>query len=197
VERTYKEHTKNITRVRLSAKYYWWPSLQTPRLRPMVPRQRGPFALAFKVAVKESFMHSESAVRFILSGALLASAAAAPARSSSCDRDVVAHIKMAPGQGCWTYRGAATTFVGDFAHGQRIAAQMMGRASEYDPRTGGVASFWRARDPNVEGPGGFFFGDAEAPGALTFVAPANGTYRFSFSPCAMWGAPGAVKICAR
>ena len=75
-------------------------------------------------------------------------------------------IKMAPGQVCWTYRGAATTFVGDFLHGQRIAAQMMGQASEYDPRTGAVASFWRARDPNVEGPGGFFFGDAEAPGAL-------------------------------
>jgi hypothetical protein len=32
---------------------------------------------------------------------------------------------------------------------------------------------------------------------MTFVAPATGTYRFSFSPCAMWGAPGAVTICAR
>ena len=142
-------------------------------------------------------MRSELTVRFILSAALLAGAAVAPALGSSCDRDVVARIKMAPGQVCWTYRGAATTFVGDFLHGQRIAAQMMGQASEYDPRTGAVASFWRARDPNVEGPGGFFFGDAEAPGALTFVAPANGTYRFSFSPCAMWGAPGTVKICAR
>ena len=142
-------------------------------------------------------MRFESVFRFILSAALLAGAAAAPARASSCDREVVVHIKMAAGQACWAYRGAATTFVGDFLHGQRIAAQMMGQASEFDPRTGGVASVWRARDPNVEGPGGFFFGDAEAPGALTFVAPANGTYRFSFSPCAMWGAPGAVKICAR
>ena len=60
-----------------------------------------------------------------------------------------------------------------------------------------VVSFWRPRDPNVEGPGGFFFGGAQAPGALAFVAPANGTYRLSFSPCAMWGAPGMVKICAR
>jgi hypothetical protein len=32
---------------------------------------------------------------------------------------------------------------------------------------------------------------------LTFVAPSNGTYRFSFSPCAMWGALGVVRICAR
>ena len=104
---------------------------------------------------------------------------------------------MVPGQACWIYRGAATTFIGDLAHGQAVAVQMMGQASDYDPRSGRAVVTWRPRDPNVEGPGGFFFADAEAPGALTFRAPANGTYRFSFSPCAMWGAPGAVKICAR
>ena len=96
----------------------------------------------------------------------------------------------------WTYHGAATTFIGDLGHGQAVAVQMMGQASDYDPRSGRVVTTWRARDPNVEGPGGYL-ADAEAPGALTFRAPANGTYRFSFSPCAMWGAPGAVKICAR
>ena len=119
------------------------------------------------------------------------------ARASSCNKDVVAPIQMAAGQVCWTYRGAATTFVGSFSSGQAISAQMIGEASEYDPRSGRVATVWRPRDPNVEGPGGFFFGAAQAPGELTFVAPANGPYRFSFSPCAMWGAPGAVKICAR
>ena len=124
-------------------------------------------------------------------------APAPSAQASSCDREVVVHIHMAAAEACWTYRGAATVFVGRFSHGQRIAAQMMGQASEYDPRSGRVVSFWRPRDPNVEGPGGFYFGDAEAPGALTFLAPANGTYRFGFSPCAMWGAPGMVKICAR
>jgi hypothetical protein len=50
---------------------------------------------------------------------------------------------------------------------------------------------------SLEGPGGFFSGEAEAPGMLTFKAPGNGTYRFSFSPCAQWGAPGSVKICVR
>ncbi len=104
---------------------------------------------------------------------------------------------MAAGQVCWTYRGAATTFVGSFSSGQAITAQMIGQASEYDPRSGRVATVWRPRDPNVEGPGGFFFGAVQAPGQLTFVAPANGPYRFSFSPCAMGGAPGAVRICAR
>jgi len=129
--------------------------------------------------------------------ALALAVAPAAALASACDREVVAHVKMTAGQACWTYRGVATTFVGDFSHGQRISAQMAGQAAEYDPRTGQVATSWRPRDPNVEGPGGFFFGDPEAPGALTFVAPANGTYRFSFSPCAMWGAQGAVKICAK
>jgi hypothetical protein len=119
------------------------------------------------------------------------------ARASSCNKEVVAPIQMAAGQVCWTYRGVATTFVGSFSSRQAITAQMMGEASEYDPRSERVATVWRPRDPNVEGPGGFFFGAATAPGELTFVAPANGPYRFSFSPCAMWGAPGAVKICAR
>jgi hypothetical protein len=119
------------------------------------------------------------------------------ARASSCNKDVVAPIQMAAGQVCWTYRGAATSFVGSFSSGQTITAQMIGEASEYDPRSERVVSVVRPRDPNVEGPGGFFFGTPQALGVLTFVAPANGPYRFSFSPCAMWGAPGAVKICAR
>ncbi len=141
-------------------------------------------------------MHLNRNIRLAAAFAF-AVAATRSALATSCDREVVVHIYMAADQTCWSYRGAATSFVGKFLHGQRISAQMMGDASEYDPRSGRVVRFWRARDPNVEGPGGFYFGDAEAPGALNYVAPANGTYRFSFSPCAMWGAPGTVKICAR
>ncbi len=126
-----------------------------------------------------------------------ATAPAAPASARVCDHPSTARIRMPPGRACWTYRGAATTFVVDFSHGQTISAEMTGRAAEMDPRSGQVTTFWRPRDPNVEGPGGYFFGDAQAPGALTFVAPSNGTYRLSFSPCAMWGAEGAVKICAK
>jgi hypothetical protein len=74
---------------------------------------------------------------------------------------------------------------------------MTGLTTDYDPRSGRVATVSRPRDPNVEGPGGFFFGGAQAPGVLIFVAPANGTYRFSFSPCKMWGSPGIVTICIR
>jgi len=132
-----------------------------------------------------------------LAAAALGLVASDPAAvASGCDRQMVAHVKMRAGA-CWAYRGAATTFVGDFSHGRTVSVLMSGEAADYDPRTGQVATLTRPRDPNVEGPGGFFFGDAEAPGALTFVVPANGTYRFSFSPCAMWHELGTVKICVK
>jgi hypothetical protein len=115
----------------------------------------------------------------------------------SCDHDLGAPIRLAPGQACWTYHGPATSFTGSFSSGESVSAQMTGQASDYDPRSGRASTVSRPRDPNVEGPGGFFFGAPQAPGSLTFVAPATGIYRFSFSPCAMWGAPGRVKICAR
>ena len=132
------------------------------------------------------------AAALALSPALWASASA-----TSCSREVVAQIRFPAHQSCWTYRGSATSFVGKFSSGQRISAEMSGEATDYDPRSGSAAKVSRPRDPNVEGPGGFFYGVPDGPGVLTFVAPATGTYRFSFSPCAMWGAPGAVKICAR
>ncbi len=126
----------------------------------------------------------------------LTCAGAPDSRASSCDQEIAARIRFAPGQACWTYRGPATLFTGKFASGQAISAQMTGEAADYDPRTGGVSIATRPRDPNVEGPGGYFNGVTDGPGALTFRAPATGMYRFSFSPCAMWGAPGVVKICA-
>jgi hypothetical protein len=119
-----------------------------------------------------------------------------PAFASSCSREVVAPIRFPARQACWTYRGPATLFTGKFASGQTISAQMTGEATDYDPRDGSAATVSRPRDPNVEGPGGYFFAVPDAPGVMTFVAPATGIYRFSFSPCAMWGAPGVVKICA-
>jgi hypothetical protein len=127
----------------------------------------------------------------------LTSAPSTSALATSCSREVAAQIRFPSGKACWTYNGPATLFVGKFASGQAISAQMTGEATDYDPRSGGVATVSRPRDPNVEGPGGYFYGVPDGPGIMTFVAPATGTYRFSFSPCAMWGAPGAVKICTR
>ena len=127
---------------------------------------------------------------------VLTSALSTSARATSCSREVAAQIRFPSGKACWTYRGPATLFVGKFSSGQTISAQMTGEATDYDPRSGDTTNISRPRDPNVEGPGGYFFAVPDAPGVMTFVAPATGTYRFSFSPCAMWGAPGAVKICA-
>jgi hypothetical protein len=127
----------------------------------------------------------------------LASALSTSALAASCSREVAARIRFTGRQACWTYHGPATLFIGRFSSGQAISAQMTGEAIDYDPRDGSAATVSRPRDPNVEGPGGYFFAVPDAPGVMTFVAPATGTYRFSFSPCTMWGAPGAVKICAR
>ena len=71
---------------------------------------------------------------------------------------------------------------------------MTGEATDYDPRSGSAATVSRPRDPNVEGPGGFFFGVPDEPGVLTFVAPATGTYRFSFSPCAIGARPARSEF---
>jgi hypothetical protein len=120
-----------------------------------------------------------------------------PPLAASCTPEVTAQIRFSAGKACWTYHGPATSFIGSFSSGKAISAQMTGQETEYDPRSGRASTVSRPRDPNAEGPGGFFFGAPEAPGVLTFVAPATGTYRFSFSPCAMWGAPGEVRICAR
>ncbi len=118
----------------------------------------------------------------------------ASSRASSCDKEVAAQIRFPADHACWAYRGSATLFVGKFSSGQTVSAQMTGEAADYNPRDGSVATVSRPRDPNVEGPGGYFFAVPDGPGVMTFVAPATGTYRFSFSPCAMWGAPGVVKI---
>ncbi len=132
-----------------------------------------------------------------LAAAVFVSALSTPALATSCSREVVAQIQFNGRRACWTYRGAATLFIGKFSNGQTVSAQMTGEATDYDPRNGSAATVSRPRDLNVEGPGGYFYGVPDAPGVMTFVAPATGTYRFSFSPCAMWGAPGVVRICAR
>jgi hypothetical protein len=142
-------------------------------------------------------MRVASVVSLLALVVALSCAGAQSSRASSCDKEVAAKIRFAQGQACWTYRGPATLFVGKFSNGQKISAEMTGEATDYDPRNDSAATVSRPRDPNVEGPGGYFDGVPDGPGIMIFVAPVTGTYRFSFSPCAMWGAPGVVKICAR
>lgn len=142
-------------------------------------------------------MRPSGAVFLLALGGALNCAGALPSHAGSCDKEVAAQIRFTGRTACWTYRGPATLFVGKFLSGQTVSVQMMGEATDYDPRSGGAATVYRPRDPNVEGPGGYFDGVPDGPGLMSFIAPATGTYRFSFSPCAMWGAPGVVRICAR
>lgn len=112
-------------------------------------------------------------------GLAVAAATFAPASASAgCTDEVVANVAMAPGRSCWVYRGPATVFTGEFGGGQRIAVHMS-----------------NGHLPNASGPGGFF--TESGGGSLGFFAPQGGIYRFSFYPCALWGQPAAVEICAR
>ena len=143
-------------------------------------------------------MDGSHALRFgrpiLAMAALVAALAPGAALSSGCDRDVVARIRFAPGAVCWSYTGSATTFVGAFGAGQTVTAQMSGQASEFDPASNRVVTSWQPRSPDVAGPGGFS-ASASSNNILLFRTPGNGSYRISFSPCAMWGGQGQVQIC--
>ena len=115
---------------------------------------------------------------------------------AGCDEEKVVDIAISAGKSCWVYRGTATVFVGEFGGGQSISARMSGEGAEYDEASGRTITRIGPRTPEVTGPGGFSTAGSEH-GAMAFDAPRGGIYRFSFSPCAMWGGNGTVEICAR
>ena len=120
--------------------------------------------------------------------------------ASSCVNPQSAPIRFAKGKSCWVYEGMATEFTGKFSAGQRVEVRMNGLA--YFANSGSaeeedLTAEWNARSPDVSGPGGFYFGEADADGTLHATLPTSGTYTFGFSPCAMWHAFGRVVICAQ
>ncbi|MGO9005547.1 MAG: hypothetical protein ACLQIQ_22220 [Beijerinckiaceae bacterium] len=119
------------------------------------------------------------------------------ALASACNREKTVTIHFEPGKTCWTYDGNATTFVGDFTRNQALDVHMEGEAADFDPKTNRTKTYWRVRTPDASGPNDFFVSGEMDSGQLSFRAPASGTYRFGFSPCAMWGGNGSVRICAR
>jgi hypothetical protein len=108
-------------------------------------------------------MRATGAVCLLALVGALSCVGAASSRASSCDKEVVAQIRFTGRQVCWTYRGPATSFIGKFSNGQAVSAQMTGEATDYDPRSGTVATVSPPRDPNVEGPGGYFNGVTDEP----------------------------------
>jgi hypothetical protein len=47
---------------------------------------------------------------------------------------------------------------------------------------------------SVSGPGGFFANGEN--GELDAILPRAGAYTFEIGPCAVWGNPGMIEICA-
>jgi hypothetical protein len=116
------------------------------------------------------------------------------ANASSCVNPVTVSIQFQRGARCWTYRGDATHFVGQFRAGQTVVVSSTGIAN-----FGDGSWEWQTttiRDVSAEGPGGTFI-DPDEAGESSFRAPRTGRYTFSFSPCAMWRAPGVFVVCAR
>ena len=116
--------------------------------------------------------------------------------ASSCTGNgATKKIAFKKGATCWKYKGTATEFVGKFSRGQNITVQMTGVA-EYLGDNGQTTSAMEPRNVTVVGPRGFSADDLDGTGVVKFKAPANGTYTFSFFPCAMQGGMGDVAICA-
>jgi hypothetical protein len=113
--------------------------------------------------------------------------------ASSCNHPIVVEIKMRSNSTCWVHKGTGTHSFGQFLKGQKIS---VGAASGTSYDTSGDLS-WTSRDPwqiNIAGPGGFQ--QYESDGVLYAKLPANGNYVVSLGPCAIWGAPGTVIVCA-
>ena len=131
----------------------------------------------------------------LVSASMLAALAGTPTPSlaSSCVNAVSVNIQFQRGARCWTYRGDATHFVGQFRAGQTVFASSTGMASFGDGQWEWMTT--TVRDVSAEGPGGTFIDvNEDEP---SFRVPRTGRYTFSFSPCAMWRAPGTFVVCAR
>ena len=74
---------------------------------------------------------------------------------------------------------------------------MTGEATDYDPRDGSTATVSRPRDPNVEGPGGYFFGVPDAPGVMTFRRSRDRNLSLQLLTLRDVGRARRVRICAR
>jgi hypothetical protein len=99
-------------------------------------------------------------------------------------------IHFQRGANCWKYMGAAATFNGKFAAGQRLDITSTGEAANGDG-----AKTWfetRPRSVDIAGAGGQLL-SADNDGYFTI--PATGLYQITFDPMAMVGAPGVMIVC--
>ena len=114
------------------------------------------------------------------------------AHASACNQSKTVQIAFHRGATCWSYSGTAEVFVGKFKAGQRIMISAVGAEQEMGAN-GQLVTHQAPRDIDVSLKG------AKPTVALNngqMVTPATGTYTFSLYPCADWGLPAQVQICA-
>jgi hypothetical protein len=112
---------------------------------------------------------------------------------AGCNRDIVVPIRFAQGAVCWQHVGPGTTFTGQFGAGQHVTAAAIGQFENADGnRTWTSTGTWQI---SISGPAGFFANGEN--GQLDTVLPRAGAYSFQIGPCAVWGAPGMIEICAQ
>ena len=111
---------------------------------------------------------------------------------AGCNRPIVVAIRFPQGAVCWQHVGAGTTFTGEFGAHQRVTAAAIGQFVNADSKRERVTTgHWQI---SVSGPGGFFANGEH--GELDAMLPRAGTYTFEIGPCAVWGNPGMIEICA-
>lgn len=108
--------------------------------------------------------------------------------ASSCTTDIRQPISFAPGSYCWSFKGKATTFYGNFGVGQRITVTASGWNSQFGS--------WEALSLGAGDGNKFYVSDNSQTGELHFKTPHSGYYEFGFSPCYLWGAIIQFRVCA-
>lgn len=105
--------------------------------------------------------------------------------ASGCNRPISKPITFERGAYCWSYKGKATDFYGNFRAGQKISVKLIG----WDGTT------WEALDP-IARIGNNVLSTANNNGELSFFTQSSAKYTFDVSPCAYWGAVVQFTVCA-
>lgn len=114
------------------------------------------------------------------------------AQASACNESKTVQIAFHRGATCWSYSGTAEFFTGKFKAGQRIMISAVGAEQEMGAN-GRLVTRQAPRDIDVSLKGSSTYPQLNNGQMIT---PATGTYTFSLGPCAVWGLPAQVQICA-
>ena len=130
--------------------------------------------------------------RLLLPAVILACCVAPLSGFAGCNRPIVLPIRFQQGAVCWQHVGVGTTFTGRFDARQHVTATAIGQFVNADGKREWVTTgHWQI---SVSGPGGF---NADGQnGELDAILPRAGEYTFEIGPCAIWGNPGMIEICA-